>query len=410
MTKQEFYCRSCDSDKIHPILDLGETPLANGLLLSEQLAQPEPIYPLELVFCENCTLVQITESVSPDELFSDYVYFSSFSDTLLVHSKTLVESLIARRNLDENSLVVEIASNDGYLLQNYHQVGIPVLGVEPAQNIATVAQEKGIRTLPEFFGEEVAARLLAENELADVIHANNVMAHVPDINGVVKGFQTILKPEGIIVSESPYVKDLIDQVEFDTIYHEHLFYYSLTAQDKLFARHGLTLFDVERLSIHGGSLRIYAGHADSVKRTDRLKALLAEEQRWGVQYIDFYANFGQRVKALKTQLRALVAQYKQGGASIAAYGASAKGSTLLNYFGIGAEILDFVADRSTVKQGYYTPGTRLPIVNPDYLLEKQPDYVLLLVWNFADEILKQQAAYREKGGKFIIPIPEVQVL
>lgn len=410
MTNIKFHCRSCGSDKIHPILDLGETPLANGLLTSEQLAQPEPTYPLELVFCEHCTLVQITESVSPEKLFTDYVYFSSFSDTMLTHSQRLVERLIAERTLGHNSLALEIASNDGYLLQNYHQVGIPVLGIEPAQNIAKVAQEKGIRTISEFFGEELADKLHEQNELADVIHANNVMAHVPDINGVVKGFQTILKPEGIIVSESPYVKDLIDHVEFDTIYHEHLFYYSLTAQDNLFARHGLTIFDVEPLPIHGGSLRIYAGHTDRVERTDRAKIMLEEEQQWGVQNINFYSHFGQRVEALKTKLCALVAQYKQDGASIAAYGASAKGSTLLNYFGIGAETLDFVADRSTVKQGYYTPGTHLPIVDPDYLLEKQPDYVLLLVWNFADEILKQQSIYRENGGKFIIPLPEVQVL
>jgi hypothetical protein len=236
------------------------------------------------------------------------------------------------------------------------------------------------------------------------------MAHVPDVNGIVAGFKTILEPEGIIVSESPYVKDLIDNVEFDTIYHEHLFYYSLTAQANLFQRHGLSIYDVEYLPIHGGSLRIFAGHANQVQATNRLKALLEEEKSWGVDTLNFYAKFGQRVEALKTHLCQFLAQCKQESATIAAYGASAKGSTLLNYFNIGAETLDFVADRSTVKQGHYTPGTHLPIVDPAYILEKQPDYMLLLVWNFADEILKQQAEYRKRGGKFIIPVPEVRVV
>ena len=410
MSDNQFLCRSCGSDNIHPILNLGKTPLANSLLTKEQLALNEETYPLELVFCADCTLVQITESVSPEKLFSDYVYFSSFSDTLLAHSEALATRLISERHLNSESLVLEIASNDGYLLQYYQQAGVPVLGIEPAQNIAKVANEKGIRTLVDFFSTNLAQKLHAQGELADVIHANNVMAHVPDVNGVVAGFKTILKPDGIIVSESPYVKDLIDKVEFDTIYHEHLFYYSLTAQSNLFERHGLVIYDVEHLPIHGGSLRIFAGHANHVTQTNRLKILLEEEKQWGVDRLDFYSDFGQRVEDLKTSLCQLLAQTKQQGASIAAYGASAKGSTLLNYFGIGAETLDFVVDRSTVKQGYYTPGKHLAIVDPAQLLEKQPDYVLLLVWNFADEILKQQAAYRNNGGKFIIPIPEVQVI
>jgi len=404
----ETTCRSCGSGGLVTVLSLGRTPLANSLLTEDQFAQPEPFYPLDLAFCPNCTLVQITETVPPEQLFGEYLYFSSFSDTLLRNAHDLVGRLVALRDLGPQSLVVEVASNDGYLLQYYRDAGIPVLGIEPARNIAEVARGRGIPTLAEFFAADVAARLAREGQSADVIHANNVLAHVADLNGVVAGFAALLNPDGVAVIEAPYVKDMIDQREFDTIYHEHLCYFSLTALDHLFRRHGLIIVDVERLSIHGGSLRIHAAHQGVP--AEAVTALLAEEAAWGVGQLNFYAGFGERVGQLRDELCTLLADLKAQGKRIAVYGASAKGSTLLNYFGIGRETLDFVVDRSTVKQGLFTPGTHLPIRAPEYLLEARPDYVLLLTWNFADEILAQQAAYREQGGRFIVPIPEVRIV
>jgi hypothetical protein len=404
-------CRSCGRPDLQMVLSLGSMPLANALVTAEELDQPESTYPLELAFCPECSLVQITETVPPEKLFRDYLYFSSFSDTMLRHAQTIVERVLASRTLDANSLAVEIASNDGYLLQYYKNAGIPVLGIEPAVNIARVAQdERGIRTMTDFFGAETAERLVEQGERADVIHANNVLAHVPDLNGFARGLRLLLKPEGVAIIEVPYVKDLIDRCEFDTIYHEHLSYFSLTALNQLFDRHGLSIQDVERLAIHGGSLRIFVAIRNGTQTNSAVAELLAEEERWGVNRLEFYQDFARRVAGLKTSLRNFVFDLKDRKLRLAAYGAAAKGSTLLNYFGIDKSALDFVVDRSTYKQGRYMPGVRLPICSPARLLEDMPSHVLLLTWNFADEILLQQEEYRRRGGKFIIPIPELRVV
>ena len=409
LVQHHLSCRGCGQVGLNPILSLGHTPLANALLREEDLTGIELTWPLELAWCPDCSLAQITETVPPETLFRDYAYFSSFSDTMVAHARSIADRLRETRKLDHNSLAVEIASNDGYLLQWYHKAGIPVLGIEPAQNIALVAEaERGVRTISEFFGRELATQLAKSGQQADVIHANNVLAHVADLNGVVAGFAALLKPSGIVVVEAPYLKDLLDHVEFDTIYHEHLCYFSLTALNRLFAQHGLTIVDVERLAIHGGSLRIFAAHTDSAVVQPAVTRLLEDESHW-VRDAALYALFGARVESLRTELVGLLDTLKDAGKRIAVYGASAKGSTLMNYFGIGSERLDFVVDRSTVKQGFYTPGTHLKICDPARLLEDQPDYCLLLTWNFAEEVLKQQSQYRQRGGKFIIPIPEVRV-
>ena len=404
-------CRSCEHGDLRPILSLGRTPLANALLTAEQLREPEATFPLDLVFCPACALVQITETVPPEVLFHEYAYLSSFSDTVVQNAEGIVRRLIGLEGLGSESLAVEIASNDGYLLQHYHHKGIPVLGIEPAANIARVARdERGIPTVCEFFGAELAAELVAGGRAADVVHANNVLAHVADLNGVVRGIATVLKPRGVAVIEVPYVKDLIDHCEFDTIYHEHLCYFSLTALDRLFRRHRLVIRDVERIPIHGGTLRIFASRAEWAIPGEAVKSLLAEEAAWGVDREEFYRGFGAKVERLRASLLELLGGLKAQGRRIAAYGASAKGSTLLNFFGIGADTLEFVVDRSTVKQGRYTPGTHLPILAPERVLELRPDYLLLLTWNFADEILAQQQTFRDQGGRFIIPIPECRVV
>jgi hypothetical protein len=393
------------------VLSLGRTPLANALRTAEELDQPEATFPLALGFCTQCALVQITESVAPPELFRDYVYFSSFSDTMLRHASDLASRMVKERGLGHKSLVVEAASNDGYLLKNYKAAGVPVLGIEPARNVARVAAEQhGIPTTEEFFDASLAQRLVADGHRADVFHAHNVLAHVPDLNGFVAGIRTILKLTGVAVIEVPYVKDMLDQCEFDTIYHEHLCYFSLTTLNRCFRRHRLVITDVERVPIHGGTLRLFAIPVECVNAVPtRVAALLAEEARWGVDSLSPYLAFATRVNQIKAVLRLMLGNLKAAGLKLAAYGASAKGSTLLNYCGIGAETLDFVVDRSTAKQGKFTPGTHLRIYSPEKLLEAQPDFTLLLTWNFANEILLQQEEYRRRGGRFIVPVPMPRV-
>jgi len=403
-------CRSCGNNELHLVLPLGNTPLANSLLTAEQLKEAEPTYPLNLVFCPKCTLVQIRENVPPDRLFRDYLYFSSFSDTMVQHARALVNRLIPTRKLDSQSLVMEVASNDGYLLQFYKQAGIEVLGIDPALNVAKVAQERGIPTLTEFFGESLAHQLLEEGKRADIIHANNVLAHVPDLNGFVEGLHLLLKEDGIAVIETPYVGEMIEHREFDTIYHEHLCYYSVTALDHLFGQHGLVIQEIEQLTIHGGTLRLFVGQASAAQRGLSVQHLLNQEITKGITSFQFYQDFAEKVTNLKEELRSLLGNLKEQGKQIVAYGAAAKGSTLLNYFGIGLETLNFVVDRSTYKQGHFMPGVHLPIYSPAKLLEVRPDYVLLLTWNFADEIIEQQAEYRRDGGHFIVPIPELKVV
>ena len=409
MAEAPLTCRSCSTQELQHVLSFGDMPLADRLVTEATLAEPEPKFPLTVYFCAHCSLVQIAETVAPEVLFCDkYPYYSSFSDALLRHSRDNAEELIRQYGLSGDSLVVELASNDGYMLKNFVERSIPVLGIDPADGPAQVARRNGVPTLCTFFTEELARRLRAEGQGADVIIANNVLAHVQDLNGFVRGIALLLKERGAAVVEVPYVRDLVDHCEFDTIYHEHLCYFSVTALTQLLARHSLSLNDVRRLSIHGGSLRLWVGHQENVQTS--VRDLLEEENTLGVDRHSYYERFAMRVRDIRERLIQLLRDLHESGKRIAAYGAAAKGATLINHAGIGRELVEFVVDRNTHKQGQYMPGKHLPIYGVEHLLERMPDYCLLLAWNFADEIMSQQAAYVERGGRFIVPVPEPRII
>lgn len=397
-------CRGCGENRLDVVLSLGEQPLANRFLTADELTRPEPRYPLELAVCRGCSLAQITEVVPPEELFLDYPYFSSYSETVLASAEALVRRMVRKGGLGPHSLAMEVASNDGYLLQHYVRAGVPVLGIDPARNVVPAALARGVPTVATFFGEDLAEELRASGRRADVLHANNVLAHVPDIGGFLRGLSRILTGDGVAVIETPYLLDLVERLEFDTIYHEHLHYYSLTALDALLRRWGLAVVDVERTALHGGSLRVFAVPIGAARPMPTVTSLLEEEAVSGIGTADFFAGFAERVRRACTALAALLTDLKRQGARIAAYGAAAKGTVLLNTAGITAETVDFVADRSPHKQGRYMPGVHIPIVPPGRLMDEMPEFVLLLAWNFADEIVSQQARYRDAGGRFILPV------
>ncbi len=398
-------CRSCSSKNIHSIIPLGYLPLANALLKSADVTG-EVRHNLEVMLCTDCGLAQLKDLIDPKDLFSDYVYFSSNSDTMLSSAKSLVETIVP--TLKDDALVVEIASNDGYLLKNYVADDIDVLGIDPAQNIVKQANALGIKTLCDFFSNSLAANLKSEGTQADIIHANNVMAHVPDINDFIKGIKTLLKTDGKAIIEVPYFLDLVAKLEFDTIYHEHVYYFALKPLVQAFERHDMKIFDIEKLSIHGGTLRLFVGHKDQHTVSALVEDMLEAEAASCLFDVKTFTNFMAKLDVLKSHLKETLKTFKNQGKNIVAYGASAKGTTLLNYFNIGEE-LDFVVDRSTAKQGLYTPGTGLPIKKPECLNNAENTYALLLAWNFATEIIEQQSKFIKSGGKFIIPLPKVEV-
>ena len=403
-------CRASGSEDLRVFLDLGSTPLADALVDPADAGAVDERFPLQVAFCPESALVQITEDVPAEKLFVDnYLYFSSFSDHLLEHARQHALSLIETRGLGSESLVVEVASNDGYLLKNFVEAGVPVLGIDPAPAQAAAANADGVPTLAEFFGLDMAKRLRSEGRRADVIIANNVMAHVPDLNDFVGGLSVLLDDDGVLTVENPYVRDLIEHNEFDTIYHEHFYYYSCTSVDRLMRRHGLWLNHVEYFpDLHGGTLRWHMGHRE--ERSEEVLRYLADEQAAGMDRFEYYEDFGRRVTGVRDELLHLLGQLRAEGKRIAGYGAAAKGATLLNYVGIGTDLVEYVVDRNDHKQGLLMPGTHQPIRDPAVLLEDQPDLVLLLAWNFKDEIRAQQSEYLARGGRFIVPVPVPEVL
>lgn len=405
-------CRYCKNSLQHTFAALGMSPIANDYLTQEQLSRAEKFYPLHTYVCEQCLLVQLEEFESPEHIFGDgdYAYFSSYSQSWLEHAQKYTDLMVQKFGFNQSHQVIEIASNDGYLLQYFKEKGIPVLGIEPAANTAKVAEEKGIKSVVKFFGVQTATELAAVEQQADLLVGNNVLAHVPDLNDFVAGIKIILKQNGIFTLEFPHLLQLIQQNQFDTIYHEHYSYFSFLTVVKIFASHGLTLFDVEEIPTHGGSLRIYGKHnaVDTVV-SERITQLRVKEIQAGLEFLETYLTFGEKVKETKRKLLNFLIEAKAKGKVIAGYGAPAKGNTLLNYCGIGTDFIDYTVDRSPYKQGLFLPGTHIPILHPDKVRETKPDYLLILPWNLKEEIMAQMAFISEWGGKFVVPIPEVQV-
>lgn len=409
--KQSVICRSCGSPLRDTFVDLGMSPLANSYVKSEQLNCEEAFYPLHVFICRDCLLVQVEVFETPERIFSDYAYFSSYSESWLEHARTYVERVTERFGLGPESHVMELASNDGYLLQYFVQKGIPVLGIEPAANVAKAAIEKGVPTLKRFFGSEMARQMASEGKKADLLIGNNVLAHVPDLNDFVQGLKIALKPRGVITMEFPHLMRLVEGNQFDTIYHEHFSYFSFHTVRRVFSERGLEIFDVEELPTHGGSLRIYARHAedDSKPITLAVCSIALHEKSAGYTDLDRYLSFEEKVKATKRRLLAFLVIAKDSGKKIAAYGAAAKGNTLLNYCGIRTDFIDYVVDRSPQKQGLFLPGTHIPILPPSEIEKTRPDYLLILPWNLKEEVMQQMNHIRSWGGKFVVPIPEVRV-
>jgi SAM-dependent methyltransferase len=408
MIRKELCCRFCEAPLRRTFVDLGMSPLCESYLSDNQLNQMEPFYPLHVFICESCFLVQLDEFASPEEIFTEYAYFSSYADSWVAHAKTYTEMIAGRLSLGPDSLVVEVASNDGYLLQHFVGKGITVLGIEPAANVAKSAVAKGIPTRVEFFGERTAHALAAEGKRADLLLGNNVLAQVPDINDFVKGMKVLLKPKGVITMEFPHLMRLMAENQFDTIYHEHFSYFSFLTAEKIFGHHGITLFDVEELPTHGGSLRIYGCHEGaSMPISPQVHAMREREAEF--TRLDRYGQFAKQVEETKRSLLEFLIDAKRKGKTVAGYGAPGKGNTLLNYCGIRGDFLDYTVDRNPYKQGKYLPGTHIPIHAPEKIAQTKPDYLFILPWNFKDEIMKQCAYIREWGGRFVVPIPAPQV-
>jgi len=404
-------CRVCKSKDLEAFLSLGRVALANSFLDKKQLEEPEEFYPLTVCFCKSCGFVQLAEVVPPEKLFKNYIYVSGTSAEAREHFELLAKDVMDTVKPPKDSLVVEFASNDGTLLKNFKNSNIRILGVEPAENIAPLAEAAGIPTINDFFSEKVAKEIVKTKGKASVIIGTNVFAHIPDLDEVMRGFDILLDAEGVVVIESPYLVNLLDKVEYDTIYHEHVSYLSVTPLVRLFNSHGLRIFDIKRTKIHGGSIRLFACRAHARFREEpSVSELLNLEKKRGLNTIKPYRDFADKVRKSRLQLLELLYELKKSGKAVVGYGAAAKGNTLLNYCRIGLDILDYIADKSPHKQGKYTPGTNILVVPPGRVLEDKPDYMLILAWNFADEIMKEQSKFKESGGKFIIPIPEAKVI
>ncbi|MEX5216525.1 MAG: methyltransferase domain-containing protein [Nitrospiraceae bacterium] len=405
-------CRFCGSFLANTFIDLGMSPLANSYVDKDHLNCMEPFYPLHVYICKECLLVQLEEFTSPQSIFEDYAYFSSYSDSWLQHASKYVDVVCERFKLGKSSRVIEVASNDGYLLQYFIKRGVPVLGIEPAANVAKVAKSKGIPTLVKFFGVQTARGVKARGERADLVIGNNVLAHVPNVNDFVGGLKIALNSRGVITMEFPHLMRLMEENQFDTIYHEHFSYLSLLAVERIFGKHGLALFDVEELATHGGSLRIYAKHSDDLSKPSslRLQDLREREAAAGFEDFNHYLHFAKRAAETKRKLLAFLVGAKNEGKVVVGYGAPAKGNTLLNYCGIRTDFIEYTVDRSPHKQGQYLPGVRIPIFAPDMIRQTKPDYVLILPWNIQDEVIRQMDFIREWGGQFVVPIPEVKII